>query len=65
MKTIIVLAVSAFLSVTILSSYSVTYAAAPGAMSGKGDYASRGYNQAAKQKKTKGANTTAPKQQRP
>ena len=65
MKTIVVLALSAFLSVTILSSYSAAYAAAPGAMSGKGDWATRGYNQAAKQKKAKGANMTAPKQQRP
>jgi hypothetical protein len=63
MKTITVLAVSAFLSVTVLSSFSsVAYAAAAGAMSGKGDYATRGYNQAAKQKKVKGAKT-APKQQ--
>ena len=65
MKTTVVLAVSAFLCVTILSSY-VAYAAAPGAMSGKGDWATRGYNQAAKQKKAKGANMTAPpKKQRP
>ncbi len=63
MKTITVLALSAFLSVTVLSSFSpVAYAAAPGAMSGKGDYATRGYRQAAKQKKAKGA-TTLPKQQ--
>jgi hypothetical protein len=62
MKTITSLAVSAFLSVTILSSFSPAYAAAPGAMSGKGDYATRGYNQAAKQKKAKGAKM-APKQQ--
>jgi len=65
MKTIAVLATSTFLSVTIPSSYSPAYAAAPGAMSGKADFATRGYNQAAKQKKAKGANTTAPKQQRP
>jgi hypothetical protein len=63
MKTIVVLAVSAFLSVTILSSYLAAYAAAPGAMSGKGDWATRGYNQAAKGK-AKGANTATPKQQR-
>jgi hypothetical protein len=50
MKTIIVLALSAFLSVTVVSSFSPAYAAAPGAMSGKGDWATRGYNQAAKQK---------------
>jgi hypothetical protein len=63
MKTITVLAVSAFFSVAVLSSFSpVAYAAAPGAMSGKGDYATRGYSQAAKQKKMKGAKT-APKQQ--
>jgi hypothetical protein len=36
MKTIAVLAASAFLSVTVLSSFSAAYAAAPGAMSGKG-----------------------------
>jgi hypothetical protein len=63
MKTITVLAVSAFVSVTTLSSFSPAYAAAPGAMSGKSDYATRGYNQAAKQKKTKGAKTATPKQQ--
>ena len=63
MKTITVLAVSAFLSVTTLASFSPAYAAAPGAMSGKGDYATRGYNQAAKQKKAKGAKTVLPKQQ--
>jgi hypothetical protein len=62
MKTITVLAVSAFLGVTVLSSFSPAYAAAPGAMSGKGDYATRGYNQAAKQKKAKGAKM-APKRQ--
>ena len=64
MKTIVVLAISAFLSVMVLSSFSPAYAAAPGAMSGKGDYATRGYNQAAKQKAmAKGAKTVKPKQQ--
>jgi hypothetical protein len=52
MKTIAVLAASAFLILTVLSSFSAAYAAAPGAMSGKGDWATRGYNQAAKQKMT-------------
>jgi hypothetical protein len=55
MKTIIVLALSAFLSVTVVSSFSPVYAAALGAMSGKSDWATRGYKQAAKQKKAKGA----------
>jgi hypothetical protein len=55
MKTIIVLALSAFLSVTVVSSFSPVYAAAPGAMSGKSDWATRGYKQAAKQKKPNGA----------
>jgi hypothetical protein len=64
MKTITVLAVSAFLSVTVLSSFSsVAYAAAPGAMSGKSDWASRGYNQPAKAKKAKGTKAVTPKQQ--
>jgi hypothetical protein len=64
MKTIAVLAASAFLSVTVLSSFSPVYAAAPGAMSGKGDWATRGYNQAAKQKATvKRAKVAKPKQQ--
>jgi hypothetical protein len=45
-----VLALSAFLSVTVLSSFSPAYSAARGAMSGKGDFATKGYNQAAKQK---------------
>jgi hypothetical protein len=55
MKTITVLAISAFLSVTIVSSFSPAYAAARGAMSGKGDWATQGYNQAAKEKQVKGA----------
>jgi hypothetical protein len=65
MKTIAVLAVSAFLSVTVLFSFSpVAYAAAAGAMSGKGDFATRGYRQAAKEKKAKGgAKAVVPKQQ--
>jgi hypothetical protein len=61
MKTIAVLAASAFLSVTVLSSFSAAYAAAPGAMSGKGDWATRGY---AKQKMmAKPAKMAKPKQQ--
>ena len=64
MKTITVLAVSAFLSVTVLSSFTPVYAAAPGAMSGKSDFATRGYRQAAKEKKAKGgAKAVVPKQQ--
>jgi hypothetical protein len=63
MKTIAVIAVSVFLGVTTLSSFSPAYAAAPGAMSGKGDYATRGYRQAAKQKNAKGTKTVMPKQQ--
>ena len=57
MKTITVLAVSAFLSVTSLSSFTPApaYAAAPGAMSGKSDFATRGYRQAAKEKKVRGS----------
>jgi hypothetical protein len=63
MKTIAVIAACAFLGVTTLSSVSPACAAAPGAMSGKSDWATRGYNQAAKQKKAKGAKTVTPKQQ--
>ena len=66
MKTITVLALSVFLVVTTLSAFSPApaYAAAPGAMSGKGDYATRGYRQLAKQKKAKGgAKMVVPKQQ--
>jgi hypothetical protein len=64
MKTIAVLVASAFLSVTVLSSFSAAYAAAPGAMSGKGDWATRGYNRAAKQKMmAKPAKVAKPKQQ--
>ncbi len=62
MKTITVLAISAFLSVTMVSSFAPAHAAAPGAMSGKSDYGTRGYRQAAKQK-AKGAKTVMPKQQ--
>lgn len=62
MKTIFTLVLAGFVSVTVLSSFSsVAYAAAPGAMSGKGDYATRGYYQAAKQKKMK-ATKPSPKQ---
>jgi hypothetical protein len=63
MKTIAVIAASAFLVVTTPSSFSPAYAAAPGSMSGKSDYATRGYNQAPKQKKAKGAKTVTPKPQ--
>jgi hypothetical protein len=63
MKTIVMLTLSAFLSVTVVSSFSPVYAAAPGAMSGKSDWATRGYKQAAKQKKAKGAKVVQPKQQ--
>jgi hypothetical protein len=63
MKTIAMIAASAFLVVTTLSSFSPAYAAAPGAMSGKGDWATRGYKQAAKQKKANGAKTVTPKPQ--
>jgi hypothetical protein len=63
MKSIAVIAACAFLGVTILSSFAPAYAAAPGAMSGKSDYGSRGYKQAAKQKKPRGAKTVTPKPQ--
>jgi hypothetical protein len=64
MKVIVVLALSAFLSLG--SSFTSAYAAAPGAMSGKGDYATRGYNQGAKWKPEqmkKGPKTAKPKPQ--
>ena len=63
MKTIAVLAVSAFLCVTLASSFSPAYAAARGAMSGKGDWATSGYKKAAKETGTKGAKTVKPKPQ--
>jgi|GraSoi2013_100cm_1033763.scaffolds.fasta_scaffold148151_1 hypothetical protein len=63
MKTIAVLALSAFLSVTIVSSFSPAYAAARGAMSGKGDFATKGYNQPAKEKKAKSTKMVKPKPQ--
>ena len=47
MRVITVLALTAFLSSTIGASFTPAYAAARGAMSGKGDYATRGYNQGA------------------
>jgi hypothetical protein len=55
MKTITILAISAFLSVTIVSSFSPAYAASQGAMSGKSDWATDGYKQAAKEKGAKTA----------
>jgi hypothetical protein len=66
MKAITVFALSAFFSLTIASSFTPAYAAARGAMSGKGDWATRGYNQAAKEKQEqmkKGPKTVKPKPQ--
>jgi hypothetical protein len=63
MRAITILALTAFLSLTIAASFTPAYAAAAGAMSGKGDFATRGYNQAAKEKKVKGAKTVKPKPQ--
>jgi hypothetical protein len=66
MKVIIALALSAFLSLAISSSFTSAYAAAPGAMSGKSDWATRGYNQGAKWKQEqmkKGPKTAKPKPQ--
>jgi hypothetical protein len=63
MKVIIALALSAFLSLAINLSFTPAYAAARGAMSGKGDFATRGYNQAAKEKQgqmKKGPKTAKP-----
>jgi hypothetical protein len=50
----------------ISSSFTSAYAAAPGAMSGKSDWATRGYNQGAKWKQEqmkKGPKTAKPKPQ--
>lgn len=63
MKTIAVLAVIAFLSVSFSSSFSPAYSAAFGAMSGKGDFATKSYNNASKEKKAKGEKTAKPKPQ--
>ena len=66
MKVIIALALSAFLSLAISSSFTSAYAAAPRAMSGKSDWATRGYNQGAKWKQEqmkKGPKTAKPKPQ--
>jgi hypothetical protein len=63
MKTISVLALSAFLSVTVVSAFAPVYAAAPGAMSGKSDWATKGYKQATKQKKAQGTKMPKPKPQ--
>jgi hypothetical protein len=63
MKTIIVLTLSAFLSMAIASSFSPAYAAAFGAMSGKADFATKGYKQPPKDKNMKGAKTAKPKPQ--
>ena len=53
MKPITLLAIAALLGLTLATPSAPSYAAAPGAMSGKGDWASRGYYQAAKQKQMK------------
>jgi basic membrane lipoprotein Med (substrate-binding protein (PBP1-ABC) superfamily) len=66
MRAISILALTAFLGLTIAASFTSAYAAAPGAMSGKGDFATRGYNQAAKEKQgqiKKGPKTVKPKPQ--
>ncbi|WP_454628441.1 hypothetical protein [Bradyrhizobium cenepequi] len=54
MKSIIVLAVIVVASSTIASSLTPAYAAAFGAMSGKADYATKGYKQGPKEKTIKG-----------
>ncbi|WP_407179023.1 hypothetical protein [Bradyrhizobium sp. STM 3562] len=61
MKLVVLLAIAALLGLTLASTTVPSYAAAPGAMSGKGDWATRGYNQAAKEKQMK--STKAKKQQ--
>ena len=72
MRVLTVLALTAFLSSTIAASFTPAYAAAPGAMSGKGDWATRGYNQGAQYnqyrqgaqvKKMNGPKTVKPKPQ--
>jgi hypothetical protein len=57
-KTIVAIILSVFLSATLASSFTPAFAAARGAMSGKGDYATKGYNQAAAKEKPKGAKMT-------
>jgi hypothetical protein len=53
MKTLTTLVISAFLSLTVASSFAPAYAfGPPNRMAGQ-DYATRGYNKAAKEKKMK------------
>jgi hypothetical protein len=58
MKSILFLAAAVLVYSTIATTFTPVYAAAPGAMSGKGDWATRGYNQAAKQKQMKSTKAT-------
>ncbi|MGY3621526.1 hypothetical protein [Bradyrhizobium sp. USDA 10063] len=60
MKALISLIVLAFVVMVIASSETPSYAASFGAMSGKGDFGTKGYKQAAKEKAAKG--TKAQKQ---
>lgn len=54
MKTLIALVMTAFLSLTVASSFALAYfRGRPNQMAGQ-DWATRGYNAAAKEKKTKG-----------
>jgi hypothetical protein len=53
MRTVIITSLFAFACLTISASFEAARAAAPGAMSGKSDYGSKGYDQAAKEKKAK------------
>lgn len=54
MKAITITTLFAFISLLTSVSFAPVQAAAPGTMSGKGGYASKGYNQAAKEKQMKG-----------
>jgi hypothetical protein len=51
MRTITLAVLMAFLCLTTMASFTTVKAASPGAMSGKYGYGSKGYAQAAKEKK--------------
>ena len=63
MKALALGIVCAFLGLAFAPSSTPAYAAAFGAMSGKGDFGTGGYKSAAKEKKAKGAKTAKPKPQ--
>jgi len=58
MKAVTITTLFAFVFLLTSISFAPVQAAAPGTMSGKSSYGSKGYNQASKEKKMKGTKPT-------